>query len=271
MSYMEKSCHSIKGDTSIIKSSTETMKTRYLALSFEHQTILGQIKSSREDTQELSTSLHGMKGELESVKGDERALKGDMVTVHNDVFALKGDVACLRHNVSSLQSSANRIEEALTSIKSIIQPFPVVNIPIEEIKSDEDEVAPTPHKQGRRQSGKSVETSEELPTSEVTFKPQECATYAKGKNKEKELFEDRPLEDRPDTQGTQDPNVVSIREHLVPKTKDDLSQWPSSEEVGQVEYAEAGPFSSQPGYITVVGRTSAVSEFQTVGYIKKLP
>ena len=154
--------------------------------------------------------------------------------------------------VSSLQSSANQIEEALTSIKSMIQPFPVVNIPIEEIKSDEDEVAPTPQKQGRRQSGKTVETSEELNTSEVTFKPQECATYAKGNDKEKELFEDRPLEDSPDTQDTQDLNVVSIREHFVPNPEDDLSQWPSSE---QVEYPEAGPSSSQPGYITVVGRT----------------
>ena len=39
MSSVEKSCHSIKGDTSMIKSSTETMKSRYLALSIEHQTI----------------------------------------------------------------------------------------------------------------------------------------------------------------------------------------------------------------------------------------
>ena len=271
MSSVEKSCHSIIGDMSMIKSTTETMKSRYLALSIEHQTILGQIKSSREDSQEFSTSLHGMKGESESVKGDVCALKGDMVTVQKDVFALKGDVACLWHDVSSLQSSANRIEEALTSIKSMIQPFPVVNMPIEEINSDEDEVAPTPQKQGRRQSGKSVETSEELNTSKVTFKPQECVTYAKGKDKEKEMFEDRPLDVSPDTQDTQDPNVVSIQEHFVPNTENDLSQWPSSEEAGQVEYAEAGPSSSQPGYITVVGRTSADSEFQTVGYIKKLP
>ena len=32
MSSVEKSCHSIKGDTSMIKSSTETMRSRYLAL-----------------------------------------------------------------------------------------------------------------------------------------------------------------------------------------------------------------------------------------------
>ena len=86
MSSMEKSCHSIKGDTSMIKSSTETMKSRYLALSIEHQTILGQIKSSRQDIQELSTSMHGIKGELESVKGDVCGLKGDMVTVQKDVL-----------------------------------------------------------------------------------------------------------------------------------------------------------------------------------------
>ena len=215
--------------------------------------------------------MHGMKGELESVKGDVRGLKGDMVTVQKDMFALKGDVACLRHDVCSLQSSANRIEEALTGIKSMIQPFPVINVPIEEIKSDEDEVVPTPQKPGRRQSraseGKSVETSQELNTSEVTFKPQECATYGKGKDTEKELFADRPLEHSPDTQETQDPNVVTLPEHFVPNTEDDLSQWPSSEEAGQVEYAEAGPSTNQPGYITVVGRTSADSEFQTVGYI----
>ena len=54
MSSVEKSCHSIKGDTSMIKSSTETMKSRYLALSIEHQTILGQIKLSRQDIQELA-------------------------------------------------------------------------------------------------------------------------------------------------------------------------------------------------------------------------
>ena len=78
--------------------------SRYLALSIEHQTILGQIKSSRQDIQELSTSMHGIERELESVKGDVRRLKGDMVTVQKDVFALKGDVACLRHNVCSLQS-----------------------------------------------------------------------------------------------------------------------------------------------------------------------
>ena len=271
MSSVEKSCHTIKGDTSIIKSSTETMKSRYLALSIEHQTILGQIKSSREDTQGLCTDLHGLKGEIESVKGDVRALKGDMVTVQKDVFAIKGDVACLRHDVTSLQSSANRIEEALSTIKSMIQPFPVVNVPIEEIKSDEDDVPPTPQKQGKKHSRQSLETSEELNTSEVTFRPHGCATYDKEKDKEKELFEDRPQEDTPDTQETQDPNVVSITEHFVPNTEDDVSQWPSSEEAGLVEYAEAGPSTSQPGYITVVGRTSADSEFQTVGYIKKLP
>ena len=49
MSSVEKSCHSIKGDTCVIKSSTETMKSGYLALSIEHQTILGQIKLSRQD------------------------------------------------------------------------------------------------------------------------------------------------------------------------------------------------------------------------------
>ena len=77
---------------------------RDLALSIEHQTILGQIKSSRQDIQELSTSMHSMKRD---VKGDVRGLKGDMVTVQKDVFALKGNVACLRHDVCSLQSSAN--------------------------------------------------------------------------------------------------------------------------------------------------------------------
>ena len=140
--------------------------------------------------------MHGIKGELESVKGDVRGLKGDMVTVQKDVFALKGDVACLQHDVCSLQSSANPIEEALTGIKSLIRPFPVVNA---------------------------------------------------------------------------GPQRVTLPQHFVPNTEDDLSQWPSSEEAGQVEYAEAGPSTSQPGYITVVGRTSADSEFQTVGYIKKLP
>ena len=77
--------------------------------------------------------------------------------------------------------------------------------------------------------------------------------------------------DSPDTQEIQDPKVVTLPEHFVPNTEDDHSQWPSSEEAGQVEYAEGGPSSSQPGYITVVGRTSADSEFQTMGYIKKLP
>ena len=77
--------------------------------------------------------------------------------------------------------------------------------------------------------------------------------------------------DSPDTQEIQDPKVVTLPEHFVPNTEDDHSQWPSSEEAGQVEYTEGGPSSSQPGYITVVGRTSADSEFQTMGYIKKLP
>ena len=135
------------------------------------------------------------------------------MTIQKDEFALKGDVASLRHDICSLQSSANQIEEALTGIKSMIQPFPVVNVPIEEIKSDQDEVAPTPQKPGRRQSraseGKSVETSQELNTSKVTFKPQQYATYGMGKDKEKELFADRPLEHSPDTQETQDPNVVN--------------------------------------------------------------
>ena len=219
--------------------------------------------------------MHGIKVELESVKGDVRGLKGDMVTVQKDVFALQGDVACLQHDVCSLQSSANRTEEALTGIKSLIQPFPVVNVPNEENKPEEDEVAPTPQKTGRRQSwaceGKSVETSQELNTSKVTVKPQDCTTYGEGKDKEKELFADRPLQHSPDTQETQDPNLVTLPQRFVPNTEDYLSQWPSSEEAGQVEYAEAGPSTSQPGYITVVGRTSADSEFQTVGYIKKLP
>ena len=85
------------------------------------------------------------------------------------------------------------------------------------------------------------------------------------------MFADCPLQHSPDTQETQDPNVVTLPECFVPNTEDDLSQWPLSEEARQVEYAEAGPSTSQPGYITVVGRTSADSEFQTVEYIKKLP
>ena len=64
--------------------------------------------------------------------------------------------------------------------------------------------------------------------------------------------------------------MITLPEHFVPNTEGDLSQWPSSEEAGQVKYAEEGPSTSQPGYITMVGRTSADSEFQTVGYIKKL-
>ena len=64
--------------------------------------------------------------------------------------------------------------------------------------------------------------------------------------------------------------MITLPEHFIPNTEDDLSQWPSSEEAGQVEYAETGPSTCQPGYITVVGRTSADSEFQTVGYIKTL-
>ena len=152
----------------------------------------------------------------------------------------------------------------------MIQPFPVVNVPIEEIKSDKDEVASTPQKPGRRQSqaseGKSVETSQELNTSKVTFKPQECVTYGMEIDKEIEMFTDHPLEHSQDTQETQDPNVVT---HFVHNTEDDLSQWPSSEEAGQVEYPEAGPSTSQPGYITVVGRTSADSEFQTVKKLHK--
>ena len=53
MSSLKKSCHAIKGDTSMIKSSPDTMKSCYLALSIEHQTVLGQIKSSRQDIQEF--------------------------------------------------------------------------------------------------------------------------------------------------------------------------------------------------------------------------
>ena len=63
--------------------------------------------------------------------------------------------------------------------------------------------------------------------------------------------------------------MVTLPQYFVPNTEDDLSQWPSSEEVGQVEYTlkQALP----PANLDTLPWTSADSEFQTVGYIKKLP
>ena len=95
-------------------------------------------------------------------------------------FALKGDVGCIRHEVAALQATGSRIEEGIASLKNIIQPFPVMNIPVDEIKSDSDEVPGTPPKATpRSRSSKcaeaastqtSFQTSDELNTSEVTFK-----------------------------------------------------------------------------------------------------
>ena len=176
-----------------------------------------------------------------------------MATAQKDVFSLKGDVACIYYDVAVLQSSANRIEESLSSLRSILQPFPVVNLPVQEIKSDNEIILPTPPKGGRRLSrsspGKSVDASvntEELNTSEVTFKPQKGATYAYGTA----LFEDHPHEENTESQE---------------------SQWPSYKETGMAKYAEGGPSSSHPGYMTVVGKTSPDGQFKTVGYIRKLP
>ena len=45
MSSVEKSCHGIRGDTSLLKGSTETMKSKYLVLSIEHHTVLAEIKA----------------------------------------------------------------------------------------------------------------------------------------------------------------------------------------------------------------------------------
>ena len=90
-----------------------------------------------------------------------------------------------------------------SSLKSIIQPFPVINFPVEEIKSDSDEVPPTqPKATPCSHSSKCAEASStlasfetsELNTSEVTFKAQEGETYGP------KLFDDQPAPDSIDTQ-----------------------------------------------------------------------
>ena len=143
---VRKDCHNLKGDTHGIRGATEIIKSRYLALSLEHQTILGEVKTSREDVQQVSINLHGVKSQLENVAGDVRTMKVDLATIQKDVFALKGDVGCIRHEVAALQATGSHIEEGIASLKNIIQPFPVVNIPVDEIKSDSDEVPGTPQK-----------------------------------------------------------------------------------------------------------------------------
>ena len=44
-------CHNLKGHTHGIWGATETIKSLNLALSLEHQTILGELKTVREDVQ----------------------------------------------------------------------------------------------------------------------------------------------------------------------------------------------------------------------------
>ena len=90
---VRKDCHNLKGDTHCIRGATETIKSLNLALSLEHQTILGEGKTAREDVQQVSITLHGVKYQLKSVAGDVRTLKVDLATVQRDVFALKGMLA----------------------------------------------------------------------------------------------------------------------------------------------------------------------------------
>ena len=163
-----------------IRGATEIIKSHYLALSLEHQTILGEVKTSREDVQQVSITLRGVKSHLENVAGDVRTLKVDLAAVQKNVFVLKGDVGCIHHEVAALQATGSHIEEGIASLKNIIQPFPVVNIPVNEIKSDSDEVPGTPLKATPRSrlskcaeaasTQTSFQTSDDLNTSEVTFK-----------------------------------------------------------------------------------------------------
>ena len=276
---VRKDCHNLKGDTHGIRGATEIIKSRYLALSLEHQTILGEVKTSREDVQQVSINLHGVKSQLENVAGDVRTMKVDLATVQKDVFALKGDVGCIRHEVAALQATGSHIEEGIASLKNIIQPFPVVNIPVDEIKSDSDEVPGTPQKATpRSHSSKcaeaastqtSFQNSDELNTSEVTFKARQGEKYGP------KLFDDRPAPDsidtQADTQETQDPTSVMLPQHFVPCTEQDSSRWPSADSAGDIglhDFMEAGPSDSQPGYITVVGMRIGEDQYEKVGYLK---
>ena len=174
--------------------------------------------------------------------------------------------------MAALQATGSHIEEGI----AIIQPFPVVNIPVDEIKSDSDEVPGTPPKATpRSRSSKcaeaastqtSFQTSDELNTSEVTFKAREGEKYGP------KLFDDRPAPDSIDTQAdTQDPTSVTLPQHFVPDTEQDRSRWPSADSAGDIgihNFMEAGPSDSQPGYITVVGKRIGENQYEKVGYLK---
>ena len=99
------------------------------------------------------------------------------------------------------------------------------------------------------------ETSDELNTSEVTFKAHEGETYGP----------------KLDTQETQDPTIVTLPQHFVPDTEQDSSCWPSADSAGDIGlhgFREAGPSDSQPGYITIVRKRSVECQYEKVGYIK---
>ena len=57
---VRKDFHNLKGDTHGIRGATETIKSLDLALSLEHQTILGKGKTAREDVQKDVFALKGM-------------------------------------------------------------------------------------------------------------------------------------------------------------------------------------------------------------------
>ena len=201
-----------------------------------------------------------------------------MGTVQKDVFALKQDVGCICHEIAALQATGSRIEEGIASLKNIIQPFPVVYFPVEEIKSDSDMVPPTsPKATPRSRLSKCAEAAStqasfktsELNTSEVTFKALERETYGP------KLFDNRPapgsIYTQADTQDTQDPTSVTLPQHFVPDTEQDSSRWPSADSAGDLglhNLREAGPSDSQPGYITIVGKRSGECQYEKVGYIK---
>ena len=123
--------------------------------------------------------------------------------------------------------TGNQIEEGVASLKSLIQPFLVMNFLVEEVKPDSDTVPPTPPKATPHScTSKSADTpstqasgeTTELITIEVTFKPRDGQMY--GSN----LFADRPAPDCHDT----------VPEHFVSNTAEDSSCWPSVDNAGDI-------------------------------------